>query len=127
MDAVVILSSSDEACLERVQNSEHPIPDKYLQKQLDRWKKENPSEGPGLADFFRERCGWEPIILNVDDEAFSIENAVAEVVASVSSKRTVCNFLLPAQNTQSQQSETGPAKGTSGRSEEAAKREADER
>lgn len=93
-DAVILLSSSDEACQRRAQTeAERPMPDAEFQKKMAAWKKEMPEEGPKLIDVFTER-GLEPLAFDVD--VSSVSEMAEQVVLHLETKRQVCNFRLPA-------------------------------
>jgi len=94
-DAVILLTSSDEACQRRAQTeAERPMPDAEFQKKMALWKKEMPEEGPKLTDAFTER-GLEPLVFDADDVS-SLNNMAEQVVLHLETKRQVYNFRLPA-------------------------------
>jgi len=94
-DAVIVLSSSEEACQKRVAEAENPMPENVFQKKMARWNEGFPEEGPKLTDLFSER-GLEPLTLEVDEA--NPEDVCAKIVAHVESTRPVYNFrVTPSQ------------------------------
>eukprot|EP00927_Polykrikos_kofoidii_P006843 TRINITY_DN12777_c0_g1_i1.p1 TRINITY_DN12777_c0_g1~~TRINITY_DN12777_c0_g1_i1.p1 ORF type:complete len:739 (+),score=124.46 TRINITY_DN12777_c0_g1_i1:125-2341(+) len=91
-DLVVVINSSDEACLARVQEI-GKIPVNEFGKQVDKWNKDNPSDGPNLQDGIRQHFQMEPFVVSVDEA--DLEIVARQVSAQLESVRTVYNFLLP--------------------------------
>mmetsp|Transcript_41711 Transcript_41711/g.126270 ORF Transcript_41711/g.126270 Transcript_41711/m.126270 type:complete len:728 (-) Transcript_41711:130-2313(-) len=124
-DMVVAISSTDATCLERLQSSEKPVVEKEFQLKMDRWKKENPEDGPALLDFFEQKfeCG----VLKLDASEVNLEEDIANVSLTVESKRSVINFLPPAQAAGPAQAEEEPSEEVQANVEELARAEAEAR
>lgn len=125
LDVVALVSSPDDVCSARMKE-ERPIPDNEFAKLMDRWKKES-ADGPnGLAEFFRERCGIEPLLLN-EAEA-SEEEMLNQIADCLENKRAVYNFLPPPPRLgKKNEEDAAPREEVPARDEEAARREAEER
>jgi len=105
---------------------DRPIPENEFGKRMDRWKKECPAEGPGLADVFREKFAIEPLCIDVDD--VTLEAAEQQVMAELEGKRRVFNFMPSPRATVERETEEKPTDGVGQEEEEARlKREMEER
>eukprot|EP00929_Paragymnodinium_shiwhaense_P032159 TRINITY_DN17881_c0_g1_i1.p1 TRINITY_DN17881_c0_g1~~TRINITY_DN17881_c0_g1_i1.p1 ORF type:complete len:761 (-),score=187.03 TRINITY_DN17881_c0_g1_i1:108-2390(-) len=96
-DVVVFIKSTDEACKARNESSEKPLGEKEFDKQMDRWKNENPEEGTTLIDLFREKTGEEPLCIDIDE--VEPTDAVQTIVTHLQGKRAICNFMPPPRAT----------------------------
>jgi adenylate kinase len=123
-DAVVVLSSSDEACQQRNQESERPLTDPDFQKRMAKWKQENPEEGPKLPDVFAER-GLEPLTLEVDEA--SETDLVEQVMTHLENQRPIYNFRIPPVKRGAGHNDQLAADAVSGVDEGAAQKEAEAR
>lgn len=128
LDVVVVLSSAEEECLRRLQESEDkPITDEEFQVKMNAWKKNNPDDGPGVAEFFREKSGREPLLTSVDGAA-EYSEVVDKISAHVSEKRQVHNFVVPSHSKpRSRQAEEPADAAPPAKDEATVKREAEER
>mmetsp|Transcript_55259 Transcript_55259/g.128622 ORF Transcript_55259/g.128622 Transcript_55259/m.128622 type:complete len:291 (-) Transcript_55259:22-894(-) len=94
-DALILLSCTDDLCLQNLQAGEKPISDKEFQIRMDRWKKDNPEEGPSpVAAFFRDKFGSQ--VLRFQSSEINLEEDVQRIAEALESKRVVVNFLPPA-------------------------------
>merc|ERR1712232_680674 len=78
-------------------------------KQMDRWKAENPEEGTTLLDLFREKTGEEPLVIDLDDTEQS--DAIATILAELQGKRNICNFMPPPRATDGDEVDRSKTKG----------------
>lgn len=122
--AVVVLSSTDDACLSRLQQGEKPITEKEFQAKMDRWKKENSEDNPALSDFFREK--FEVEVMAVDADQANLDVEAENIAFAVQNKRPVYNFLPPSRLASARQAEDAPCEEAPAISEEAARLEAAE-
>jgi adenylate kinase len=93
-DMVIIVTNSDEECSQRGQE-ELGLSEKEFKSRMEKWKKENPEEGPGMPDLIREKFQMEPVL--IDMEQTSPEAAENQIVVELETKRHIYNFMLPPQ------------------------------
>lgn len=124
---IVILKSVDEeACLARFQEDGLRGEPEFA-KRAERWKKENPEEGPGFKELFLEQFKIDPLVITIDgEEAVSFEAAEEQIVAALESKHQVYNFMPPPRSALDSKADT-PGPQVTSQDEAALKREAEER
>lgn len=125
-DVCVLLTSSEEACMARAAE-DFGLGESECRKRLERWKKDTPDEGPSaLAAFFTEKCGMEPLCIDMD--ATSLDDAERQIVAQLEGKRPVSNFMLPVQDRgDSIAKDAQETKDDEAKDAEASRKEADDR
>jgi len=119
-DVLVVLSSTEEACLARDQAGERPTPETEFKKRMDRWK----TEQPAIEDAFLQKFGLEGVQVDADEAAEkTFEEAAAKVAAIVEAKRPVYNFMPPRRRGSDKQAEEAPLEEAPVKDEDAARRE----
>merc|ERR1712232_1097570 len=122
-DLVVVLTNTDEACQQRC-TEEMGVSEKEFKARMEKWKKENPEEGPSFADFIRERFQQEPVIIDMQET--SLDVAENQIVSELEAKRPIFNFMLPPQvETPQEEDATGDDNKKSAQDEEKLRREAE--
>lgn len=120
-DVVVILSAREETCV-AAQPKECPeMSADIFNKKKDKWKHD--SLDTALADFFRQRCGIEPLLVDMD--ATTMEAAAEQVGRHLEEVRPV--HLLPSRYSSEVERHDVQMEPPHHVDEEAARREAKER
>jgi hypothetical protein len=91
-DIVVVVKNSEEACQQRAVE-EMGMNEKEFKARLEKWKKENPEEGPGFAELIRDRFQLDPV--QIDMEQASLGAAENQIAADLEARRQIFNFMLP--------------------------------